>query len=302
MFPNRVRALVVDGVVDPLAWSTGRGNEALTKPFGTRLQSHAGAQETLDEFFRLCDEAGPDCAFSGGAAARFAALAERARQAPLHVVLPDGFEADVGYSDVIGFALGAMYSSTVWSEFAQVLADVEQATTPAKAGARLGAFVAKYGPSLYPNFFEGGLAVACEDSDNPDAYSALSSAGAQADQHSFFGRIWTWSWSACTEWKGFDTGRYMGPFDKRTANPVLVVGSRFDPATRYESAVTVHQLLPNSALLTVNGWGHTSLFMSRCADEAVARYLVEVATPPAGKTWARSSRTRRPPPRRRRTG
>ncbi len=178
MFPSRVRALVVDGVIDPLAWSTGRGDEALTKPFATRRRSHAGAQQTLDEFFRLCDEAGPDGAFSGAAAARFAGLAERARQAPLHVILRDGCEADVGYSDVIGFALGAMYSSTVWRDFAQVLADVEQATTPAQAGARSGAFVATDGPSPYPNLVEGGLAVACEDSDNPDAHSALSSANA----------------------------------------------------------------------------------------------------------------------------
>ncbi len=73
LFPDRVRAVVVDGVLDPVAWSTGRGDEALTQPFSTRLKSHSGAQATLDEFFRLCDEAGAGCAFSGGAAARFAA-------------------------------------------------------------------------------------------------------------------------------------------------------------------------------------------------------------------------------------
>ena len=44
----------------------------------------------------------------------------------------------------------------------------------------------------------------------------------------------------------------------------------------------VHDLLPSSALLTVHGWGHTSLFMSRCADEAIARYLVDGATPAPG--------------------
>ena len=50
-----------------------------------------------------------------------------------------------------------------------------------------------------------------------------------------------------------------------TLRPVLVVGNQFDPATRYEGAVTVHDLLPNSSLLTLHAWGHTSLFLSGCA-------------------------------------
>jgi pimeloyl-ACP methyl ester carboxylesterase len=285
LFPDRVRAVVVDGVVDPIAWSTGRDDEALTLPFSTRLHSHDGAQATLDEFFRLCDAAGDRCAFSGGSAARFAALADRARQAPLKLVFPDGSTGELRYSDLIGMTLSAMYSSTVWKPFARMLADIERYASPAAVGASMQAFTTKYGSSLYPNFVEGSPAVACEDSDNPHGYAAWSRAGAQADASSYFGRAWTWgAWSPCAEWKAFDAGRYMGPFNKQTANPVLVVGSRFDPATRYEGAVTVHGLMPNSALLTVNGWGHTSAFMSACADAAVARYLVDIATPPEGTT------------------
>src|SRR6478752_5937212 len=44
LFPDRVRALVVDGVLDPIAWSTGRGNEGSTVPFSTRLHSDDGSQ------------------------------------------------------------------------------------------------------------------------------------------------------------------------------------------------------------------------------------------------------------------
>jgi pimeloyl-ACP methyl ester carboxylesterase len=284
MFPDRVRAVVVDGVVDPIAWSTGRDDEALTLPFSTRLRSHDGAQATLDEFFRLCDAAGSACAFSGGAANRFAALADRAKTAPLKLVFPDGFTVELRYSDLIGLTLGALYSSTIWKPFAQLLADIETYSSPPAAGARLQAFLTKYGPSLYPNFVEGGTAVLCEDSNNPNTYAAWSNAGEQADQTSYFGRLWTWLSSPCAEWKAFDSGRYMGPFDKPTANPLLVVGTRFDPATRYEGAVTVHDLMPDSSLLTVNGWGHTSLFLSKCADAAIERYLIDTATPPAGAT------------------
>jgi pimeloyl-ACP methyl ester carboxylesterase len=75
LFPERVRAVVVDGVLDPVAWSTGRGAEGFLVPFSTRLHSDVGAMATLQEFFRLCDAGGPRCAFSGGAERRFAALA-----------------------------------------------------------------------------------------------------------------------------------------------------------------------------------------------------------------------------------
>jgi hypothetical protein len=40
--------------------------------------------------------------------------------------------------------------------------------------------------------------------------------------------------------------------------------------------------LPNSRLLIVHGWGHTSLFISTCADAAIARYLVDVTLPAPG--------------------
>ena len=84
-------------------------------------------------------------------------------------------------------------------------------------------------------------------------------------------------------WSGFDADRYVGPWDADTANPVLVVGTRFDPATRYEGREIVRDLLPNSSLLTVEGWGHTSLFLSACADAAVSDYLL-TRVPPADGT------------------
>ena len=118
----------------------------------------------------------------------------------------------------------------------------------------------------------------------PGSYSAWSAAGAAADaSFGYFGRIWTWVSSICADWVTADTDRYLGPFDKNTANPVLVVGNRFDPATRYEGALTVDALLPNSRLLTVEGWGHTSLFLSsvrRCRTDAP--YLVNLTLPAPG--------------------
>ena len=107
-------------------------------------------------------------------------------------------------------------------------------------------------------------------------------AGEAADEYGYFGRIWTWVSSACAEWRGEDADRYMGPFTAATAAPVLVVGNLFDPATRYEGAQKLASLLPNSRLLTVHGWAHTSIGLSACADEATARYLIDGALPAPG--------------------
>src|SRR4051795_972588 len=99
LFPGRVRALVVDGVLDPIAWSTGRSAaEGVLVPFSTRLHSDAGAQATLQEFFRLCDAGGPRCAFSGGAAERFAALARRLLREPVEVTYEDGTTETIDYT------------------------------------------------------------------------------------------------------------------------------------------------------------------------------------------------------------
>src|SRR4051812_23585823 len=86
LFPRNFRALVIDGVVDPVAWV---GSRASSTPVGTRIGSADGARATLGEFFRLCDAAGANCAFSGGAGKRFADLAATLRAHPATVIDPD---------------------------------------------------------------------------------------------------------------------------------------------------------------------------------------------------------------------
>jgi hypothetical protein len=130
---------------------------------------------------------------------------------------------------------------------------------------------------------EGGPGVFCSDSDNPASVDAWSRAARAADRRfPYFGRIWTWISSVCQPWPGRDADRYVGPFTRATSNPVLVVGNRFDPATRYQGAVTLAGLLPRSRLLTLDGWGHTSLLQSACIDAHVNRYLLTSQPPPPG--------------------
>lgn len=70
-----------------------------------------------------------------------------------------------------------------------------------------------------------------------------------------------------------DEDKYVGPFDATTADPVLVIGNFYDPATRYEGALTADSLLGNSVLLSVDEPGHTSLGLSGCAGFLTGLYL-----------------------------
>jgi pimeloyl-ACP methyl ester carboxylesterase len=289
MFPGKVGRMIIDGVLDPIAWTTGSGDGS-TVPFSTRLESAQGAQATLGEFFRLCDLGGPNCALAPNSAARFTALADALKAHPLPVVFPDGSTGEINYSNLIGMTLGAMFDSSSWEDFAHALADLESQASAPTLGVRLqrfwkpvNAYIAKRGFPRYFNFPEPFAAVSCADSDNPHTYSAWSAAGAASEaQFAPFGLPWTWASSICAAWPGSDSDRYTGPWNHLTASPVLVLGNLFDPATRYQGAVTASQLLPNSRFLTVNGWGHTSLFLSQCVDAAESSYLVNLQLPPAG--------------------
>ncbi len=282
MFPDHVRAVVVDGVLDPRAWVNVEGEI----PFSTRLRSDAGAQTTLDKFFELCDAAGAACAFGPDSAARFADLTERLLAEPVPVTVPDtGEELLVTYQDLISFTLDSLYDPFSFPFLAEVLALVEASAPPLAIGqainrlAAANGLITKRGFPRYPNFVEAFPGVACEDSSNPTDYAVWSQQGALADStFGYFGRPWTWASSRCAQWPFADTDRYLGPFDHQTSNPVLVIGNLYDPATRYEGAVTVHDLLPSSALLTVDMPGHTSLGLSLCAGGLTGQYLLDPAS------------------------
>jgi pimeloyl-ACP methyl ester carboxylesterase len=289
LFPGKVRALVVDGVLDPVAWATGRGDQARTLPFSTRLKSAKGAYATLQEFLRLCDAGGPNCAFSeGNPRRRFDRLARRLLREPAEFTDPTTGETFVvTYADLIGATLGVLYDPAAWPDWAVVLQALDEQTRPAAAAASLKALRARLGVAFqqedYPNFVEGFPGVSCSETHNPSNVGAWSRAArAQDRQFPHFGRPWTWFTSICEPWPGWDRDHYDGPFTRTTANPVLVVGNLFDPATPYHGAVTVDRLLPRSRLLTLAGWGHTSLFVSSCVDGYVSRYLLTSRVPPRG--------------------
>lgn len=277
LFPDRVRSVVVDGVLDPIAWV----NAEAEVPFTTRLRSDEGAQETLEEFFTQCEASAPgNCALAPNAADRFAAITDALREEPLVSPIPDD-DFVLTYQIVVGDMLSVLYNPFDYAGFAGALAGLEPALADRNARAALDVSAFHGGSQEqeeYPNVVEGFPAVACADTNNPRSFRVWREEGAAADEEfGYFGRLWTWQSSPCARWKIRDRDRFVGPFDAETASPVLVIGNLYDPATRYEGAQALRGILPNSALLTVDVPGHTSLGLSQCAGFVTGQYLLDPA-------------------------
>lgn len=137
----------------------------------------------------------------------------------------------------------------------------------------------------YDNSPEAFQSVLCTDGLNPPRAEGWKKYAANAQRTApEFGPLWTWSSAPCagSTWTVRDEDAYRGGFSHITANPVLVVGNYWDPATNYAGAVTAARLLPNSRLLSSDSWGHTAYGTSVCVTRAVDRYLLSVALPDRG--------------------
>ena len=294
MFPDRVRAIAVDGVIDPVSW-TGTG---ATRNLGQddRLRSSDGAHRALTEILRRCDKAGLSyCPFAEGNSVReFDALARSLRKKPVVVRDADFGSFTVTYADFVAIVLGALYSPYAGDSITALAADLRTLTSGTAsrrvaARAVAGRLAARQSTPAgrdfpYDNGFETFSGVACTDGLHPTAAGWPSRAAAADRRAPYFGRAWAWNTAQCARdvWKVRDEDAYRGPFDRRTAAPVLVVGSFWDPATNYAQAAAAARLLPNSRLLASDNWGHTGYGTSACVTGAVDVYLLRGALPAAG--------------------
>jgi pimeloyl-ACP methyl ester carboxylesterase len=319
MFPGRVRALVIDGVLDPTGWQGSRATQ--NTPVTTRIKSGEGAAKALDEILLRCEKAGPEyCRLAGYGDPQdlFAQIKASLREEPLDLVDPETGEVFLTftYPVLISFLLGDLYApiaadfvdmdlSLVW-ELLQEPAEPGTEAAARQDAARQGLVErfrtqqdqakaadvteAEQREALgfafpYDNSPEAFLSVLCTDSRNPVYASSWPGHADRADARApDFGRSWTWGSAPCAQqtWTVRDEDAYTGTFTKATANPVLVVGNYWDPATNYDGAVNAARLLPNSRLLSSDSWGHTAYGTSACVTDAIDTYLLTRTTPPAG--------------------
>ncbi|TDB73361.1 alpha/beta hydrolase [Micromonospora sp. KC723] len=298
MFPDRVRAVVIDGVLDPNAWvGQGKAREQLQE---TRLRSADGAYKALREILDRCEKAGAEkCSIAAGDPhAAYEKVAKRLQKSPVVIEDPDFGSFTVSYADFVGASLGALYSPYGYAQIdaitAQLLAVIEPASVSAARLAEAHKGLAARAERArqqrrfdfpYHNGFETFLTVDCTDAYHPKKVADWPALSAAEDKRApYFGRAWAWATASCGRdtWTVRDEDAYTGPFNRKTAAPVLVVGNYWDPATNYDAAVSSAKLLPNSRLLSSDNWGHTAYGTSDCATGAIDAYLLKGTLPKKG--------------------
>ncbi|MFB7476047.1 alpha/beta hydrolase [Kitasatospora sp. NPDC056184] len=288
LFPGKVRALVLDSAPDPVAWSTGRGDQAATTGTLLRNGSDVAAARVLDAFLDQCGQAGPrTCAFSAGTAAatraRYGELLQRLRTRPVAL---DG--ATVTAGSAVEATITSLYATnpvanlpTGWTRLGTTLQALWTATeTPSAPGTPL--------PPVPRHSPDQALALVCSDSANPPARADWPALAASARARSGeAGPYFTWADERCADWPARDRDRYDGPWNRPTARPVLVVANTGDPALPYEGSRAMARSLARARLLTVDGYGHTVLSNpSDCAAEHETRYLIDGILPAPGTVCA----------------
>ncbi len=290
MFPDRVRAVAIDGVVNPIAWAGYQKTKNIS--LDDRLRSADGAWAALKEIFRRCDAAGAThCALAGHSAAKFAAVAARLKKAPLYLGYIPGYgHLKISYADFIGTVFGALYMDRGPEYVSSFTAAMQELITGGLTGdsaTKARHTVAKQlgRDFTYTNSYEAYASVMCTDGLHPKKASSWPARAARADRRApYFGRLWTWASAQCAgdSWTVRDEDAYRGPFTKRTSAPVLIVGSYHDPATAYVGAVQTARIMPNSRLLTSDNWGHTAYGTSPCVTQRMDNYLLYRALPAKG--------------------
>ncbi|MCA2213105.1 alpha/beta hydrolase [Jidongwangia harbinensis] len=285
LFPDRVRAIILDGNVDP----DQRTNQRLANKFDRA----GGFELALRHFLAECDAAGPNCAFAGNARAKLTAIQTRLRQGP--VTLPG--LGSVSIDLLYGIVYGSLYEVASFPDTAETLQFVYDGITGKATTARPSrAAGAPSLPKVPPargwladaytyNGNDAFYAVNCADAPlprNPAQYPEIAEAFEAA--HPTFGRGEAFGEVGCANWPRTEE-RYAGPWNADTARTVLVVNPTYDPATRYSFAVRMTRQLGNARLLTLDGFGHTSNH-SVCVTNWYTRYLIDGELPPEGTRCA----------------
>ena len=137
----------------------------------------------------------------------------------------------------------------------------------------------------YPeNSMDAQAAVNClDDPDDATLQQIEDSAELYATEAPVFGPVAQWWPYACSNWPVSPT-EAAPDFAATGAPPIVVIGTTRDPATPYDQAVTMADLLDSGVLLTREGDGHTAYLSGNdCIHAAVDTFFVD-GTPPSDGT------------------
>jgi len=266
LFPSHVRALSLDGVLDPAV----PANQSA-------LAQMVGFQQNLEAFVADCKAR--NCAYgqSGDPITKINALMTRLDSTPMNVG-----GRHLTRSLAMTGVLQTLYDQSLWTylERSLIAADSNDG--------RLLLFFADFynernADGSYNNLWNGAYdSIYCLDFPAPQdlaTYDALGPTFAKASP--LFGPWSQYSEYQCALWP-VKPKNPQGPLTVQGAPPILLVGGTNDPATPYVDAQSVNRQISRSVLLTRQGNGHTSYDSSACAKTAEDAYLIDLTVPASG--------------------
>jgi pimeloyl-ACP methyl ester carboxylesterase len=272
-YPEHVRAMVLDGVVDP------------ARSYSESAIDQANAFDaSLGAFFEHCRN-DTSCAFARGSdpAAAYDDLVGLIRSEPVPGKV-DGEARTLGPGELdIGVASALYLGADGYDTLAAALAQ-----TASGNGSKMlqlsDAYTGRRKGGNYTNETAVFYATSCLDAPSPPKVAGVEQLAQQAARTApHFGATTVWLGLPCTLWPVPAQGK-VGAIHAPHAPPILVVGALHDPATPYQWAVSVSTAMQTAHLLTVDGTSHTSYARGNgCVDDAVDGYLVDLTVPQRGE-------------------
>jgi len=269
-FPNNVRALVLDGALDP---NRSAADE--------EVEQNAAFQRAFDTFAKWCAEQAqcPLGTDPTSATANYRKLALPLIQNPLP--LEDGRK--LSHADVVTATSSAFYGQSKWEPLRKGL--IELAAGRGEVLMKMADdYEGRDEAGGYSGQRDANVAINCVDKrQNPDAAAELelSERLIAASPYSDDGNGPSSARDACAFWPAPPTSVAHQP---RVAGlpQVMVISTTGDPATPYQAGVELAKSL-NARLLTAHGAQHTAaMHGNQCVDDAVTRYLTDLVLPADG--------------------
>jgi pimeloyl-ACP methyl ester carboxylesterase len=267
LFPKNIRAMVLDGAVDP------------TLPSVQAAEGQAkGFTLAFSEFATWCKNTAGSCPIAPDAQGAVVAALNKGRTAP--PVGKGGRKATAGW--ILTGVFSALYSQREWPLLALALANVNKGD-PTQILALADDYAERDPSGHYGNMFDIFNTVSCDD----DAGGETTDQARQLQsdwrtKYPLFGTSLAMGIVPCAVWPAkrdpFPTGKAVG------APPIVVVGTTNDPATPYEQTAKLANMLGVGHVVTWQGEGHTAYPQTTCIRAAVDAYLLSLSVPQDGLT------------------
>jgi pimeloyl-ACP methyl ester carboxylesterase len=272
-YPKNVRAMILDGAVDPNA-----------DPVEADIRQAAAFQVAFNDYAADCAKS-PDCPLGTDPAKAvdvYKSLVEPLVENPAKTKDPRG----LSYSDAIVGTILPLYSPNLWRHLTQGLSELKDGNGDTML-ALADLYMGRDEEGHYNNSTDVRVAVNCVDEPPVTDRKTVVDEDRRAREVAPFMSYGQFTGNAplgtCAFWPVPPTSK---PHQISVAGlpPILVVSTTNDPATPYQAGVDLAKQLGGS-LLTFNGTQHTVVFQgNNCVDDIAAKYLIDVTVPPPGAT------------------